>query len=58
MPDDADRLKLETDIHRMIALRDKKLTNFIEVTLALSTYNFMTNMMNYFAVWESQSCVS
>ena len=32
-PDEADRLKMESDIHRVIMLRDKKHTNFIEVKL-------------------------
>ena len=30
-PDETDRLKMEADIHRVIALRDKKHTNFVEV---------------------------
>jgi AP-2 complex subunit sigma-1 len=30
LPDDQERLKIEADIHRIIILRDKKYTNFVE----------------------------
>jgi hypothetical protein len=30
-PDETDRLKMEADIHKVISLRDKKHTNFVEV---------------------------
>jgi AP-2 complex subunit sigma-1 len=33
-PSDAERIKVEADIHRIIVLRDRKYTNFVEVKFA------------------------
>jgi hypothetical protein len=49
-PSDAERVKIESDIHRLIVLRDKKYTNFLEVRVALH-FPTHTNTFNELIIY-------
>mmetsp|Transcript_4924 Transcript_4924/g.5058 ORF Transcript_4924/g.5058 Transcript_4924/m.5058 type:complete len:144 (-) Transcript_4924:86-517(-) len=54
-PDDNERLKLESDIHRMIIMRDKKHTNFVEYQNYKIVYRRYAGLFFTFGVDESDN---